>query len=278
MKDQIMLKSLVAFVLFLTGISYTNIAAAYSPNDNWYFIGTKNIGHIVDKDVIYLRSSDVRYERIELRTDRSNIDLNKCVIHFAGGGKQKVKLREDNRGGESHIIDLEGRARSIDKIVIWGSRDYGKVFKIFNKGTVEVWGKVAGQSSEWSDYDYYRSDEYDSNSRELEQARRELEEEQRRAEERVRRAEERRRAEEQVRRELEEERRRAEERVIRELEEERRRTEEQARRARAEDRRIGRERIRRQIEDEIRRELAYRDRDRRRDRRGRSTCPPRRRY
>ena len=261
MKDQIMLKSLVAFVLFLTGISYTNIAAAYSPNDNWYFIGTKNIGHIVDKDVIYLRSSDVRYERIELRTDRSNIDLNKCVIHFAGGGKQKVKLREDNRGGESHIIDLEGRARSIDKIVIWGSRDYGKVFKIFNKGTVEVWGKVAGQSSDWGDYDYYRSDDYDSNSRELEQARRELEEEQRRAEERVRRAEER------ARRELAEERRRAEEQIRRELEQDRRRAAERARRER--------EIERRRIEEEIRRELAYRDRYRR-DRRGSSTCPPRR--
>lgn len=201
MKDQIILKSLIALVLFLTGVSHTGTAATYPPKDKWDFIGTKNIGHVIDKDVIYVRSSRVRYKTIELRTDRPNIDLHKCVIHFANGGKQTIRLRRDNRGGESHIIDVDGRAKAIDKIVIWGSRDYGKVFRIFNKGTVEVWGKVARRSYDDDRFpNYYRSNDwssYDFNSerrnrdREYEQARRERAEERRRAEERARRDRER---------------------------------------------------------------------------------------
>jgi len=242
MKDQIMLKSLVALVLFFIGISHTSMAANYPPKDKWDFIGTKNIGHIIDKDVIYVRSDRVRYKTIELRTDRPNIDLHKCVIHFVNGGKQTVRLRRDNRGGESHIIDLEGRARAIDKITIWGSRDYGKVFRIFNKGTVEVWGKVAKRANEddrfpnyyrsnsnnWSNFDFNRSDR--NRDREWEQARRDREREQARRD----------------------------------------REREQARRDRERDRR-DRERDRRDRDRD--RDRGDRDRD---DRRGSSICPPRR--
>jgi len=242
MKDQIMLKSLLALIIFLTGFSHTGTAANYPPKDKWDFIGTKNIGHIIDKDVIYVRSARVRYKTIELRTDRPNIDLNKCIIHFVNGGKQTVRLRRDNRGGESHVIDVEGRARAIDRIVIWGSRDYGKVFRMFNKGTVEVWGKVARRANDDDRFpNYYRSDGWSSNDfsssdRAWEQARRERAEDLRRAEERARREQE---------------------------------------RARKEQERLRRDRERARRDRERDRDRDYRNRDRD-DRGGSPMCPPRR--
>ena len=169
MKDQIMLKSILSVVLLVIGIATVN-ADPYPPNENWDFLGTKNIGHHYDKDVIHVRSSRVLYSSIELRTDRPNVNLHKCVIYFSDGGEQRVDLKKDRRGGEAHFIDLYGGARAIDKIEIIGSRDYSKIFRVFDKGTVEFWGKLARNPSsynndrydEYNDYDYRRDDYYNS--------------------------------------------------------------------------------------------------------------------
>ena len=176
MKDQIMLKSFLSVVVLLfIGIATSN-ASSYPPSENWAFLGTKNIGHYLDKDVIYVRSSRDLYSFIEVRTDRPNVNLHKCVIYFRDGSKQKVNLKQDRRGGEAHSIELYGGARAIDKIEILGSRDYGKVFRVFDKGTVEIWGKLArnqssyynNQYDNYSNYDYSREDYSDNR----EQARR----------------------------------------------------------------------------------------------------------
>ncbi len=189
MKDQIMLKSILSVVLLVIGIAAVT-ASSYPPSDNWDFLGTKNIGHHLDKDVIYVRSSRALYSSIEVRTDRPNVNLHKCVIYFRDGGKQRVDLKKDRWGGESHLIEVYGGARAIDKIEILGSRDYGKVFRVFDKGTVEIWGKLARRPSsyynnrydDYSNYDY-RGENYYSNrdrdQRARERAQRERERRQR---------------------------------------------------------------------------------------------------
>ena len=171
MKDQIMLKSFLSVVLLVIGIATVH-ANPYPPSENWDFLGTKNIGHHYDKDVIHVRSSRALYSSIEVRTDRPNVNLHKCVIYFSDGGKQKVNLKKDRRGGEAHYIDLNGGARAIDKIEIIGSRDYSKILRVFDKGTVEFWGKLANNQSyyndrydDYNDYDYGRDDYYDDQYR-----------------------------------------------------------------------------------------------------------------
>ena len=204
MKDQIMLKSILSVVLLVIGIATVN-ADSYPPNENWDFLGTKNIGHHYDKDVIHVRSSRVLYSSIELRTDRPNVNLHKCVIYFSDGGKQRVDLKKDRRGGEAHFIELNGGARAVDKIEIIGSRDYSKILRVFDKGTVEFWGKLASNPSsynnnrydDYNDYDYRREDYYNSQAqaqraRELAQRAREREQ---RARERAQRERERERRE-----------------------------------------------------------------------------------
>lgn len=171
MKDQIMLKLSLSVVLLFIGIATSN-ATSYPPSEDWDFLGTKNIGHYLDKDVIYVRSSKALYSSIEVRTDRPNVNLHKCVIYFKDGDKQRVNLKKDRWGGEAHSINLYGGARAIDKIEILGSRDYSKVLRVFDKGTVEIWGKLAGNSSsynnrydDYSNYDYRRNDYYNSRDR-----------------------------------------------------------------------------------------------------------------
>ena len=171
MKDQIMLKSILSVVLLILGTAVVH-ATSYPPSENWDFLGTKNIGHHYDKDVIHVRSSRVLYSSIEVRTDRPNVNLHRCVIYFTDGGKQRVDLKKDRRGGEAHLIDFYGGARAIDKIEIIGSRDYSKIFRVFDKGTVEFWGKPARISSsynnqydDYNDYDYPRDDYYNDRDR-----------------------------------------------------------------------------------------------------------------
>lgn len=196
MKDQIMLKLSYSIAVLLIGIT-TATAATFPPADKWEFLGTKNIGHHLDKDVVYVRSSKELYTEIEVRTDRPNVNLHKCVIHFLDGDKQKVKLDKDRWGGETHIIELYGGARRIDKIEIWGSRDYGKVFRIFDKGTVEFWGRKAKRrkSNRFNSYNWNNNDNDDRNYyRELERDReraRRAQEEAKRDRERARRDRER---------------------------------------------------------------------------------------
>ncbi len=176
MKDQIMLKSFLSVVLLVIGIATVN-AASYPPSENWDFLGTKNIGHHYDKDVIYVRSSRALYSSIEVRTNRPNVNLHKCVIYFKDGGKQRVDLKRDRRGGEAHFIDLYGGARAINKIEILGSRDYGKIFRVFDKGTVEFWGKLARNQSSYYNNRYddysnygYRNDNYYTSNRDRQRA------------------------------------------------------------------------------------------------------------
>jgi len=197
MKNQIMLKLSCSIAVLLIGMT-TAVAADFPPAGKWEFLGTKNIGHHLDKDVIYVESYRDLYTEIEVRTDRPNVNLHKCVIHFLDGGKQKVKLDRDRWGGETHVIELYGGARSIDKIEIWGSRDYGKIFRVFDKGTVEFWGKrVTKRKRNRSNYnnwnDSYNNDRnyYRELERERERARRYQEEARRRERERARRDRER---------------------------------------------------------------------------------------
>jgi len=163
MKDRIMLKSIGAVALVLICVSAV-FANPFPPKGKWEYLGSKNIGHAYDKDVIDVDNYRELYSAIELRTDKKQIDLHRCVIYFQNGDRQDVRLRRDNRGSESHVIELEGGGRAIDRIAIWGSRDYGKIFRAFDKGTVEFWGKVAkGKRDRDQDTQYYSSRYNDSN-------------------------------------------------------------------------------------------------------------------
>lgn len=156
MKDRIMLKSISAVAVVLFSISAL-LANPFPPKKSWEYLGSKNIGLTYDKDVLYIDNYREVYTAIELRTNKKQIDLHRCVIYFENGERQDVRLRRDNRGGEAHVIEVKGRAKAIKKIAIWGSRDYGKIFRAFDKGTVEIWGKVAKNKNRDGDTQYYSS-------------------------------------------------------------------------------------------------------------------------
>lgn len=166
MKDRIKIKLIGTIAVILCSCSL--LLANPFPRNAWEYLGAKNIGHGLDKDVMYVEDVRTLYTAIELRTDRKQINLHRCIIYFQNGDQQEVRLREDRRGSESHQIDLKGGARAIDKIAIWGSRDYGRIFKAFDKGTVEIWGKVSNRRNRADDTQYYSSrydDYYRNNDR-----------------------------------------------------------------------------------------------------------------
>ncbi len=48
------------------------------------------------------------------------VDFHRVVIHFANGGDQTVEMRDTIRaGGESRVIDVDGRDRVIQSIEFW---------------------------------------------------------------------------------------------------------------------------------------------------------------
>jgi hypothetical protein len=67
------------------------------------------------------------------------VDFHRVVIHFRNGDAQRVELRNTIRaGGQSRVIDVEGKDRAIRSIDFWYD---AKTLGQGGKATVTVMGR-----------------------------------------------------------------------------------------------------------------------------------------
>jgi len=121
------------------------LLSAFSSKDSsgciqrgWEMLGERSVNFKADKDEIMVTASEGRFSAVQIRVKRAPINMQRMVIHFGDGEEQTVELKDNFRaGGESRIIDLEGKKRVIRKVSFWyDTKGFGD-----HKAIVQLWGR-----------------------------------------------------------------------------------------------------------------------------------------
>lgn len=105
----------------------------------WEKLGARKVDRKADHDFIKVTAKEGNFKSIKLLVRHSGINMDRCVVHFANGEKQEINIRENiPAGGETRVIDLDGRDRFIQGVGFWYDTKGGA----FNdKAVVELWGR-----------------------------------------------------------------------------------------------------------------------------------------
>ena len=132
--------SFAALFILLSGTFASTIPAPVNPSNTprWEHLGSKKVDYALDRDEIIVTAREGKFTAVKFLVKRSGINLHKCVVHFENGGIQEIDLRENiPAGGETRVIDLDGKRRFIEKIVLWyDSKNYAD-----HKAVIEAWGR-----------------------------------------------------------------------------------------------------------------------------------------
>jgi len=104
----------------------------------WEFLGERTVTDAVDHDVIPVTIARGTFRSLKLEVRDRGVDFHSMKIHFGDGETQEVVLRQViPAGGESRIIDVEGRERVIRSIeFVYDARSL-----LGKKARVQVWGR-----------------------------------------------------------------------------------------------------------------------------------------
>lgn len=118
------------------GIIFT--LSSFTTNGRWELLGERKVNLGLDHDRIVVGMRDGVFSKLKIKVKHSGINMHKMVVHFKNGDKQEIAIREDiAQGGESRVIDLEGKKRVITEVDFW----YDTKGLINNKAIVELWGR-----------------------------------------------------------------------------------------------------------------------------------------
>ncbi len=104
----------------------------------WVKLGERTVNHALDRDEIAVTVKEGTFRQIRFEVKRRQVTFRDMKVHFANGDVQDVELRRQiPAGGQTRVIDLEGKDRVISKVVFWynTSRVRGR------RAVVELWGQ-----------------------------------------------------------------------------------------------------------------------------------------
>jgi len=108
----------ILFILLTTLASAFNPAAF--PPPRWEMLGTKVVNRSLDHDVIVVTASEGRFTAIKLKVKRSPVHFLDVKVHYRNGGVEDIKVRNKiPAGGETRVINLNGKKRIITKVVFF---------------------------------------------------------------------------------------------------------------------------------------------------------------
>ncbi|CAN5546642.1 hypothetical protein BH11BAC1_BH11BAC1_05780 [soil metagenome] len=141
MKKKITL--LAAFAMSVCILSAQQPAIMVSPAAGWHKIASTTADFKKERDEISVLGAD-QFSAIKFKVTDAPLDLQDLEIWFENGTKQDVQVRTPLEVGmESRIINIQGGAQDIDKIVF--------VYKTLpnrkdDKAEVEIYGLKPGES------------------------------------------------------------------------------------------------------------------------------------
>lgn len=104
----------------------------------WEKLGERKVAFRVDKDEIVVTAREGRFTALKLLVRNADLNMHRFTVHFNNGQTQNVEIRDRiPAGGESRIIDLDGKGRFIEKVVFW----YDTQNDENRRSTVELWGR-----------------------------------------------------------------------------------------------------------------------------------------
>ena len=105
----------------------------------WERLGQRIVSDRADHDTVVVTSTKGTFTAIRFEVAGHAVDFHRVVIHFRNGDDQRVELRNTIRaGGQSRVIDIEGKERVIRSIDFWYD---AKTLGRGGKATVTVMGR-----------------------------------------------------------------------------------------------------------------------------------------
>jgi len=86
----------------------------------WILLGSRTVTDRADHDTVAVTAAKGTLTAVKFEVLLHAVDFHRVVIHFANGDDQTVELRNTIRaGGETRVIDIQGRDRVIRSIDFW---------------------------------------------------------------------------------------------------------------------------------------------------------------
>ena len=109
--------SLLTLIVVAFGLALTTTHAADKLGD-WKRLGQKEVDGKVDRDEISVGADEGSFRSIKLEVLKEDVEFISVRVVFTNGADQEIELKDKIRaGGETRAIDLDGRNRSIRKVV-----------------------------------------------------------------------------------------------------------------------------------------------------------------
>lgn len=124
--------------LILALVLMIGFSVLYAQTPEWKLLGTKKVKFKTERDVILVGADEGVFTKIKLTVKKSGIRFKDMKVHFSNGDIVDVKIRRViPAGGETRVIDLPGKKRSIKKVVFW----YTSTKKNSKRATVRLFGR-----------------------------------------------------------------------------------------------------------------------------------------
>lgn len=83
----------------------------------WDQLGCKQVGFLVDKDVIRVGRREGKFTAIRLKVTGNKVYMTDLKVIYANGAPDDIPVRNEIRaGGQTRPLDLKGERRAINQI------------------------------------------------------------------------------------------------------------------------------------------------------------------
>jgi hypothetical protein len=87
------------------------------PAVKWENLGCRDVGFLVDRDVIRVGRKEGAFHRLRLRARGNKIEVFDLKVYYGNGERDDIRVRAViPDGGQSGPLDLRGKARGVDRI------------------------------------------------------------------------------------------------------------------------------------------------------------------
>ena len=136
-----MKKILITFILiapFFAGVAFSQKpTVVMSDKAGWHKIGEMTADFKAEKDELVVLGAD-KFKSIKIKVVDAPMHIAALEVYYESGDKEDISLKSDFKaGGESRVIDLKGKDRSLKKVVfVYNTVPNSK----HDKAHVELWG------------------------------------------------------------------------------------------------------------------------------------------
>ena len=132
------MKSKALLAILFTALTMGSTPLVLAQKGTWEMLGKRTVKHRAERDEIRVTAKDGTFRKIKLRVLQRPVSFIDVKVHYANGAVQDIPLRKRIRaGGETRVIDLQGRNRVIEKVVFYYETDTVRRGK---RAQVQLWG------------------------------------------------------------------------------------------------------------------------------------------